>query len=51
MIKTIDNFLDTTTMYRLILYYLLVLIGAATFLSTIGLIHYSVFSILASTAF
>lgn len=38
-------------MYRLILYYLLVLLLGAAFLSYLGILHYSVFSILASALF
>ena len=33
MIKTIDRFLDHLTMYRLVLYYLMALVGAASMLS------------------
>lgn len=41
MIKLIDSFLDKITMYRLVLYYLLVLIGAAMALSTLGYLSYN----------
>src|SRR4051794_30012207 len=51
MIKFIDRLLDRVTMYRLILYYLLVLLGAAGVLSAFGLLPFSPVSLLFTTAF
>ncbi|MBI1277088.1 MAG: oxidoreductase [Anaerolineaceae bacterium] len=51
MIKFIDRLLDRVTMYRLILYYLLVLLGVAGILSTFGLLPFSPISLLFTTAF
>lgn len=41
MLNFIDNFLNRITMYRLVLYYLIGLLGAAFILSFLGLLHYS----------
>ena len=38
MIKTIDRFLDHLTMYRLVLYYLMTLVGAAFVLGFVKLV-------------
>ncbi|TIV43837.1 MAG: hypothetical protein E5V84_00675, partial [Mesorhizobium sp.] len=38
MIKTVDRLLDHLTMYRLVLYYLMTLLGAALVLSAAGLV-------------
>ena len=51
MFKTIDDFLNSITMYRLILYYVLGLIGVALVLSLLGIIPYSVLSITTSVLF
>lgn len=51
MIKLIDRFLDRITMYRLILYYLLMLVGVAVVLSTLGLLPFSPIALLFTTAF
>ncbi|HUD05301.1 MAG TPA: RnfABCDGE type electron transport complex subunit D [Candidatus Saccharimonadales bacterium] len=40
MLKTIDKFIDSITMYRLLLYYLIALIIAAICLSAFGDLHY-----------
>lgn len=49
MPKFIDDFLNRTTMYRVALYYLLLLLGAAITLGAFGLLPYSPLSIIAST--
>lgn len=41
MFKAIDKFLDRTTMYRLLLYYLIALLLIAVGLSATGALHYS----------
>ncbi len=51
MIKFVDKLLDRVTMYRLILYYLLVLLGAASVLSALGLLPFSPISLLFTSAF
>ena len=51
MIKTIDNWLNRVTMYRLVLYYLIFLLGAAVFLSALGILKYDVFALLFSVSF
>ncbi|MBA3868176.1 MAG: RnfABCDGE type electron transport complex subunit D [Anaerolineae bacterium] len=51
MIKSIDRLLDRVTMYRLILYYLLVLLGAAGVMSALGMLAFSPISLLFTTAF
>lgn len=50
MLNAIDNFLDGITMYRLILYYLAVLVAAALGLGFIGLIPINPLQLLFSTA-
>ncbi len=50
MMKLIDRFLDHTTMYRLVLWHLVVLLGVAIALSFFGLVHYAPVSIVFSTA-
>lgn len=47
----IDTFIDRTTMYRLLIYYLALLLGAAVILSAIGYISYNPLSIVASTTY
>ncbi len=49
MTKIIDRFLDHTTMYRLVLWHLIVLLVAALALSAVGLLPYSPVSIVFST--
>lgn len=51
MIKSLDYILDRLTMYRLVLYVLIVLVGMATVLSYFKLLHFSPLSLLVSTAF
>ena len=51
MLKTIDNLLNRITMYRLVLYYLIFLFGAAALLSIAGIIKYDVFALLLSVSF
>ncbi len=50
MMKLIDRFLDHTTMYRLVLYYLLALVAAAFALSFFGLVPHDPAAIAFSTA-
>lgn len=47
----IDHFLDRVTMYRLVLYYLVVLLGITVVGSVLGFITYSPLSIIGSTIF
>lgn len=49
MLKAIDNFLNKTTMYRTILYYLEFLLGAAFVLSFFGLLPFTPLALLIST--
>ena len=49
--KTIDNWLNRITMYRLVLYYLIFLLGAAVLLSLAGIIKYDVIALLFSISF
>ncbi|MCL4338310.1 oxidoreductase [Patescibacteria group bacterium] len=49
MINTIDSFLNKTTMYRLTLYYLIMLVGVATFAGLFGLMPYQPLDIILST--
>ena len=49
--KLIDKFLDNITMYRLLLYYLLVLIGAAMLLGAFGYLPYSPMAISLGTGY
>src|ERR1039458_3314614 len=51
MLSMIDNFLNKTTMYRLVLYYLLGLLLAALALSLIGILPYSPVGLLYSVFF
>jgi ferredoxin-NADP reductase len=51
MLKAIDNLLNRITMYRLVLYYLTFLLGAAFLLSITGLMNYDVYSLLFSIGF
>lgn len=50
MLKIIDNFLDRTTMYRLVLYYLLFLLYAGLALSLFGKLPYTPNALIFSTA-
>lgn len=49
--KAIKNFLNNITMYRLMLYFLLVLAGAAVILSFLGILPYSPWQIMAGGAY
>ncbi|MCE9541796.1 RnfABCDGE type electron transport complex subunit D [Candidatus Kaiserbacteria bacterium] len=51
MFSVIDSFLNTTTMYRLLTYYLGGLVLVAAGYSALGLLPFSAFNLLASTAF
>jgi ferredoxin-NADP reductase len=51
MISYIDNQLNKITMYRLVLYYLIALLGAAVLFSAAGLLAYDVYALLASIGF
>ena len=51
MIKSIDNWLNRITMYRLVLYYLIFLLAAAVVLSMAGIIKYDVYAMLFSISF
>lgn len=51
MLEYIDNFLNKTTMYRLVLYYLVSLWLAAVILSFLGLLPYNAGSLILSAAF
>ena len=51
MLNYIDNQLNKITMYRLVLYYLIVLLGAAAIFSAGGVLKYDVFALLASIGF
>jgi glycine betaine catabolism B len=51
MIKTIDDWLNRITMYRLVLYYLIFLLGSAVLLSLFGILKYDVFALLFSIGF
>ena len=51
MLRTIDNQLNKITMYRLVLYYLIALLGAAVIFSASGLMEYDVFALLVSIGF
>lgn len=50
MLKLIDYYLDRITMYRLVLYYLLVLVAAACILSFFDIIHYNPLGIIYSSS-
>ncbi|MFA7302209.1 MAG: RnfABCDGE type electron transport complex subunit D [Candidatus Paceibacterota bacterium] len=41
MLKSVDTFLNNTTTYRLVLYYLTLLVGAALLFDIFGVLHYS----------
>lgn len=49
--KFLDNFLDKTTIYRLMLYYLIILVGVAVVSSLFGLLPFSSLFLLFSTLF
>lgn len=49
--RMIDDILDRTTMYRVVLYYLLFLLGAASALGFFGLLPYSPLQIIVSSLF
>lgn len=51
MFRFIDYVLDRTTMYRLLLYYLIYLLGAAVLLGSIGRIHHHPYAIVLSAAY
>ncbi len=51
MIKWIDDMLNRITMYRLVLYYLIALLGAAVLFSFAGFLAYDPYALLFSTAF
>jgi ferredoxin-NADP reductase len=51
MLKAIDNLLNRITMYRLVLYYLIFLLGAAVLLSVSRILKYDVFALLLSISF
>lgn len=49
--KFIDEFLDTITMYRLVLYYLILLLFVAFIFSAVGILHFNPFLIIFSATF
>lgn len=51
MLKAIDNLLDRITMYRLVLYYLIALLVAATGLSAFGVLSYHPLAIMLSSLY
>ena len=51
MINTIDNWLNRITMYRLVLYYLIFLLGGAVVLSMASILKYDVIALLFSISF
>ena len=51
MFTFIDKQLDKVTMYRLTLYYVIFILSSAVLLGAIGVLHYSPYSILYSSAF
>lgn len=51
MIRLIDDVLNRITMYRLVLYYLIFLLGAALVLSIIGMLPYDPFALLFMAGF
>ena len=51
MIKRLDDIIDGITMYRLVLYYLIFLLGAALVLAAAGLLHMDPFALLFTTGF
>lgn len=50
-IELIDGLLNRITMYRLVLYYLIALLGAAVVMSFLGILKYDPFALLFSTGF
>jgi ferredoxin-NADP reductase len=51
MTRTVDNILNRITMYRLVLYYLIFLLGAAVILSALGILGYDPFALLFTVGF
>src|SRR5215472_5485228 len=51
IIRMIDDALNTITMYRLVLYYLIGLIGVAIILSILGILPYDPFGLFFSAVF
>lgn len=51
MLRWIDTLLNSVTMYRLVLYYLILLLGAAVVFSFTGVMAYDPYALLFSTAF
>jgi ferredoxin-NADP reductase/Na+-translocating ferredoxin:NAD+ oxidoreductase RnfD subunit len=51
MIRFIDSLLNRITMYRLVLYYLIFLLGTAVVLAFTGLLHVDPYALLFTTAF
>ena len=51
MIKLIDNAINRITMYRLVVYYLIFLLGAAIALSALGILPYDPFALLFTIGF
>lgn len=51
MLSLIDSFLNKITMYRLVLYYLIILIAVAAIFGTFGILPYSPVAIIFSTLF
>lgn len=51
MINSIDNFLSSKTMYRLVLYYLIALLGVATVLSFLKILPFSPLPLILHTLF
>ena len=51
MTSFVDDVLNRVTMYRLVLYYLIFLLGGAILLSAFGLLGYDPFAILFTTGF
>ncbi len=51
MIEYIDDALNRITMYRLVLYYLIFLLGTAVFLSFVGILGYDPFALLLTVGF
>lgn len=51
MLRTVDNLLNRITIYRLVLYYLICLLGGAVLLSAVGVLQYNVFALLFSIGF
>lgn len=51
MLETVDYLLDRLTMYRLVFYYLLVLVAAATVFSWFNVLHFSPLHVVASATY